>query len=75
MTAIITKECEEVLGQKAHGTAISGTSNIFRKVCNYWGGASDRIILLRYWCMVSMCTCICMLAMCQVMNIHLQIYP
>ena len=39
VTAIITKECEEVLGQKAHGTAIGGTSNIFRKVCSYWGGA------------------------------------
>ena len=35
VTAIITKECEEVLGQKAHGTAIGGTSNIFRKVCSY----------------------------------------
>ena len=37
VTAIITKECEEVLGQKAHGTAIGGTSNIFRKVCSYGG--------------------------------------
>ena len=41
VTAIITKECEEVLGQKAHGTAIGGTSNIFRKVCDYWGGAPN----------------------------------
>ena len=41
VTAIITKECEEVLGQKAHGTAIGGTSNIFRKVCSYWGGAQN----------------------------------
>ena len=35
VTAIITKECEEVLGQKAHGTAIGGTGNIFKKVCSY----------------------------------------
>ena len=34
MTAIITKECEEVLGQKAQGTAIGGTSSIFKKVCD-----------------------------------------
>ena len=31
VTAIITKECEEVLGQKAQGTAISGTGSIFFK--------------------------------------------
>ena len=41
MTAMITKECEEVLGQKAHGTSISGTGSIFRKVCSYWGGGPD----------------------------------
>ena len=33
MTAIITKEREEVLGQKALGTAVSGASNKLKKVC------------------------------------------
>ena len=55
MTAIMTKECERVLGQKAQGVdAPSALSKLKGKVC-VWG-RRKRIAKTRFH-LVCMCTC------------------